>query len=195
MADLSEVRKAAEVVPAPQDQVAQIIKRGEICIQTTLHRGMSGLSVSVKVHPLVEEFMRSLGSGEVHNVKLFGRHWAPVGAAEELNVYHLQTNPGRLVSDDGTVFRIDKPGQPFTMGPESNDGSLTAGLPNLNLSFLRLVGASDGAGVTFSVKGVYEIDGVRRLRDQIAAASRRFYVAYLKPVDMSVMVSTQELSL
>ena len=37
---------------------APLIKRGEMCLITTFHRGRQGLVVSVKAHPALEEIIR-----------------------------------------------------------------------------------------------------------------------------------------
>jgi len=184
--------------PPTAATVASVIKRGEICIQTTLHRTHLGLTISVKVHPTVEDFIRNLGSGETQDVRIMGRHWQPIGT-KPLEVWNLASNPGRLQTDDGSYFRIDVPGYPLlNPGGGRPDGEgdpvPTVGRGDLNLSFLRLVGASEGAGVEFGVKGVYTLDQCRQIRDRIVGSARRFYVNYLQPVDMTVMVSTQEIN-
>jgi hypothetical protein len=62
------------------------------------------------------------------------------------------------------------------------------------MSFLRLAGTSEGNGVTFGVKGVYSLESLRNLRDKISASARQLYIEYLRPVDLTVTVSTQEMA-
>jgi hypothetical protein len=169
------------------DEALTVIKRGEIVVQATLRRTISGLSISVKAAPAVETFMKSLGSGESQDVKHFGRYWDPTEKGGKLEVYSLGINPGAVATDNGSFFRIDMPGTPIIA--QSN------GVSNINLSFLRLVGISEGAGVMFGIKGVYSLDSLRDMKDHIGIASRKFYLNYLRPIDLTVQISTQEMLL
>lgn len=168
---------------------AVVQKRDETCIQVNLRRSAIGLMVNVKALPRVEDFVRSLGSGETVDVRTLGRHWVP-NKEQVLAVYAMATNPGSLTTDSGLRFRIDRPGWPLS---EYDANSLTAG-EVINLSFLRLAGISEGDGVTFGVKGVFTMEALNRLRDGIGDASRRFYISYMKPINLTVMVCTQEMS-
>lgn len=161
---------------------ADVMKRGETVISITLSRGRSGLSVTVKAHPQVEEFAQSFSSGEHTDVRTFGRYWTPLREADRLWVYSyyqplLEAN-GK--PDSRVSYTLNKP------------GGLLFEDEVANISFLRLVGVSEGAGVSFNVKGVYSLDLLRQIRDRVMEASKQFYVTYLKPVDLTVMVSTQE---
>lgn len=176
-----------------------LIKGGEAVTRINIHRSPIagkfgvGFLVTVWIHPRIEEFIRSLGNSEVLDVKSMGRYWVPIENTKELSVYYMSTSLG-MQSADGGYFTLDRPGQPLI---QSEEGGMIGhkGPPSvINLSILRLVGASEGAGVTFGVRGVYTLDALRRMRDQLMDASRQFYVTYLKPVDLSIVVSTQEIN-
>ena len=173
------------------ESVASVIKRGETVIQTTLHRGVSGngedkarfgLTVSVKTHRNVEEFAKAMGTGEASDIVLIGRYWQPVGT-QPLMVYDSSfIAPEALKTDEGRAFRFDRVGQPLI----ADDGTV-------NISFLRLVGVSEGAGVTFRVAGIFSVDSLRFTRDMISSACKKFYIHYMRPVDLTVQISTQEI--
>lgn len=172
-------------------ETASVIKRGETCIYTGLHRSLIGLTISVKTVPGVEEFMRRLGGGETVEVNAFGRYWLPEWA---LSIPPLPTGPPLMAysvvpleimrTDDGPTITIDRLGQPFLHTVDRTEF--------INLSFLRLVGISEGAGVTFGMKGVYSLDGLRKLKDKLAVAERKFYLEYLRPIDLNVFINTTE---
>lgn len=170
-------------------ETSSIVKKGEIVTQVVLNRSMKGVTIQVKGHPAIEAFARGLGDGESQDIKLYGRHWHPVGDTA-LRVYNYDPKVFKLdqlqVDDPGIKIwaRYDIPGQPLY----DSEG-------RLNLSFLRLAGISDGPGITFGISGVYTLDRLRLIRDHISAACRRFYVNYMRPVDLSVTISTQELLL
>lgn len=172
-------------------ETAEVIKRGETCIQVTLHRNSTGLSVSTNVHPRVEEFFKALSgnSPELLDVGAYGRHWVPTKNGGVLKAYNTQRlESGTFMMDDGSVFNIENLGVPLL---SKNDN----GRDNLNLGFLKLVGTSEGTGVTFEVKGVYSLEQLRKLRDKISVAAKMLYIAYMRPVDLTVQISTQELQL
>ena len=178
------------VVLDNNSEMSKIIKRGETVTQVILHRSMKGVSLQVKAHPAIEEFARALGDGEAQDIKIYGRHWHAIGD-KPLRIYNNDLKVFKcesLTTDDpGNAkigFRYDQPGQP-----------LIDGNGFLNISFLRLVGVSEGGGVTFGISGVYTLDSLKRIRDSISSACRKFYVHYMRPVDLSVTISTQDLQL
>lgn len=161
-------------------ETAVVHKNGVTPIEISLRRTGVGLEVNVKVSPDVEDFMKQLGGGEQVRVDHYGRNWVPRGPKGTiLSAYNLvePIDPSR------DMYRIDSLGMPI-----SYDGYT-------NLSFLRLVGASEGIGAGFFVKSVYSIQALRQMKDQISVAARQFFVEYLRPVDMVVKVSTQEVRL
>lgn len=189
---------------------AIVNKSGENRIQVTVGRSADGLRINVWARPEVEEFVRGLGTGEQHDVQVMGRYWVPVGvdkAAKKLLAYDASNHPIYTVAvNEKLSFRLDKPGQPlFEPAPrvdlrlygEDEERPRPAARPMgecLNLSFLRLVGISEGGGVSFAIRGVYERASIDHLGAQVEAACNRFYREYLKPYRLIVTVSTMPIS-
>ena len=183
-------------------EVANVIKGGETCIQTILSRRhrragdpagwKGGLLITIKTLPRVEEFMQNLGQGEIVDVATVGRYWQEM-PNQPLQAYIIQPFQ-KQQSDDGSIITLDALGHPLVIQEPGTDR-----YPVVNISFLRLRGISEGAGVTFGVKGVYSRNEMGVLRDRITSATRRFYVDYIRPIDMTVdiivTVSQQEVQL
>lgn len=168
----------------------EIVKRGETSLTVSLVRSAGGLTVSVKAHPAVEAFMRGLGSGEHLDVRAAGPYWRTVNRdASPLQVYALTEDVPPVRLDGGGAAVIARVGQPLL--------DLTARLDGrsefvVNLSFLRLVGISEGAGVTFAVRGVHTYEALAKMKDMLGEGYKRFYRQYMKPLKMDIVVSTQE---
>jgi len=155
----------------------------ENVIAVALKRNSAGLSINVKTHPRVERFFAGLVDGaEPTDVALYNRFWVPEN--QNLRIYTLPNDKaitGEIVTARGS-YRLDQPGAPL---------SIKGGLgPTVNLSFLRLVGTSEENGVTFYIRGVYRDEGVEEARRGIEAASQAFYTSFLKPISVTVIVST-----
>ena len=159
--------------------------------QVVVCRSTKGVSLKVKTYPVVEEFAKSLGDGDYQDVKLYsgGRYWHPI-SSKALNIYNYDSKTTKV----GLLTVAHSGGPAFTC-QFTQPGPLydTSGV--LNISFLRLVGVSVGSGVTFGITGVFEMDFLKRMRDQIGAACRQFYINYMRPVDLSVTISAQDLQL
>lgn len=169
----------------------ELIKRGETCIMTSFTRSSYvnskvGLTLTVKTHPNVEDMMRGMGTATPIDVSTLGRHWVQKGK-DPLLVYDLTVAEcmGGL-GNAPHLYRLDRPGYPmwdFDQGLRYNV---------INMSFLRLVGISEGSGVSFGVRGVISYDHVKQVAAAVENASRAFYMSYMKPIDVTVVVSTQE---
>lgn len=183
-------------------QEANILKRGENVLAFSLHRSPVGISMTVKAHNAIEEFMRKNSGAEIQTVKVasVGRYWEAKGK-EPLTAYRLveklQPDP-----QDNVRWSLEHGlGDPLIIVPQRDDGELRRDGPptglltlkggTVNLSFLRLVGISEGAGVSFGIKGVQSLEALQDTKDRIGTAFRAFYVQYLKPVDLTVNISTQ----
>ena len=175
------------------DESAILNKGGEIVVEIRFRRNASGLMIGARTVPAIEDFMRGLGDGSAVDVRAAGRLWVPL-CGDTLMAYAMTTGfPG----ENSHEFELTQLGKPIINNYNSKDGGLLS-LPlhagsTANLSFLRLVGISEGEGVTFGVKGVYSLDFIRSMRDQVLDACRKFYVTYLKPIDFCVQISTQEI--
>lgn len=182
-----------------EQQDATLVKGGEQKIQVMLRRGAGGLNLTVKTAPEVEEFFRSTvgAEGATSPVTAHGRFWYPIGR-EVLSVYAVQ-NPVRdlRIEDGGTTVHVgfNNAGRPLIEGYSGEEDGPTIGRRSqiLNLSFLRLVGISEGTGVSFGVKGVFTTNDVLHLRNLIGEANKKFYSAYLRKIGLVVTTSIQEL--
>lgn len=183
------------------EEYSAIVKgsSGIRAIDIGVSRSKLGITINVRTISEVEDFMRSLGSGERVNTASAGRYWAPLqtitrdettGAVTRtdgppLYVYDLRQALEPGVLDNGGGYRLDQPGGPL----------LYSGTEMVNLSILRLIGTSEGTGVTFNLKGsVYTEGALKNLKDQLSKAARKFYIDYIRPVDFrgTVILSSQE---
>lgn len=181
------------------EATSTVMKGGETCIQTLLSRRSrrhgdpadwrGGLLVTVKTLPRVEEFMQSLGGGEVVDVQTVGRYWQGMTPGQRLDAYVISAL-SKQQSDDGSTISLERLGNPLLL-PDAEGKDR---FPVVNLSFLRLRGISDGNGVTFGIRGVYSLDELRRIRDKITVGCRRFYIDYIRPADLLGTVFTVEIS-
>ena len=179
---------------------ATVMKSGETCIQTVLSRTASGLLVNVWALPRVEDFVRSLGSGELIDVQTIGRHWSRPHIRSDsgvltpnpnkLMVYDMSVNLGPLSSSDGTGYIIHRPGYPLNVAAEDGGRISMKGDEVINLSFLRLAGISEPGGIAFVIRGPNSLENASRLARQIESATGRFYREFMKPFKLVVTVST-----
>lgn len=175
-----------------------LIKKGETCVQVGLSRGLknTGLIISARAHSRVESFFEELAPPETPtgDARVGGRNWHPVGSSTTLRAYQFLPDGGLdrafPLPEGGRTrlaYRLNRLGQPLLeLDPSS-------GMEVVNLSFLRLVGISSAEGVTFSTRGVYGESSIRKLAEAIREASKSFYINFLKPIGVMVMVSTQDL--
>lgn len=181
---------AEELKNVEQVMDFDMVKRGETCISLSFKRNMAGLSLSIKAHPGVEAFFRGLSTGEVSDVTGIGRHWIPIGGVP-LRIHNLVEQVPVISIEPGRRIRFDRPGQQLLApsGATSPDGMP---LQDVNLSFLRLIGVSEGIGVTFTVRGVYSEQSVNSMRDTLAEGAKKFYQTFMKPINLNVAIVTQE---
>lgn len=162
-----------------------MVKSGEMCLNINVRRALGGVNFSVKAAPAVEALFKSWGDGGSRRVHEYVRDgWLPVGGAR-LNVYNLAKPAGVSMGDDGEPFCIDNPGYPI-LGQHPTSGQDNV----LNMSFLRLEGISTDQGISFSIKGVYTLEMMKKIVDRIRFASRRIYNSYLKQADFNLQVFT-----
>lgn len=165
---------------------ASVVKSGETPIEIYLSRRAEiGLRVQVKTFPQIEEYMRNLGTGTHIQVELSGRHWRPLKKdGAPLMAYDLMEKLG------DKDYLLDSLGQPL-FNP-NNDGVHMPNIPP-NISFLRLVGVSEGPGVSFQLRGVFSETAERELAIRLQKAATQFFLDYIRPVDFIVKVSMQEI--
>lgn len=174
---------------------ASVEKGAERLSELTICRTRGGIRIYGKVHPLIEDLIKSWSATEPVPVSsTYGRNWVgrddkPVASL----VWELQENPGVLSADGGVLFVIDRCGGPLTDERQINDpyGGRPKTAQVLNLSFLRIVGISEGDGIDIIIKGVFGTDRLLEIVEQIKRAIRYIAVQYIKPVDVTIIVSMQ----
>lgn len=152
----------------------------EDVISAYLRRTKDGLRVDVKVHPDVEHYFNNLSHGQHENVRAYGKNWAPIdkvdgSQGEALRVWVFNwpqghedfLNPGTMHQPGGT--------------PRLENG-------RVNISFLRLVGASRPEGVSFIWNAMLGDEELRRLASQFHRAQERFYTEFVKPTEVEIAV-------
>ena len=153
-----------------------ILKSGDKAISTVVRRTSKGLELNVRLHEAVEEFFRASAMEEILSIDLFGRKWI---SSTRLEVYDLPESLKEAVPiSDKSFYRLDRPGSDLT-------GTNSMGQRYINMSFIRLVGASSDAGVTFLVNGVYEKDDVVNLASLITEAGNIICRKYIYPIIVS----------
>lgn len=160
-------------------EVAAFTKGGVTPIEVVLQRTGLGVKVIVKTTAEVENFMLTLGGGRIVDVERVGRNWRSAVKDHPLQAYELVEHIDPVGGN--YPYRVDALGSPLSV-----EGYM-------NLSFLRLVGSSEGIGASFYIKGVYSLQGLRNLKDQLVGSTKQFYIDYMRPVDLIIKVSTQEL--
>jgi hypothetical protein len=170
------------------------LKGGDKPITAELYRAGIGLRINVRCHPVIEEFFQrsqGLDSPQMEDVGAYGRHWErPKGsdATTDLQVYSIPKElTGVFNVGPGAQYRLDRPGSPLFV-----DDGLTRGTRLLNLSFLRLVGTSEGNGITFYIAGVYSEDTLDELDRLITLATREIYKQFMKPVKITITQEVRE---
>lgn len=189
-----------EILDGAMQKIApdlDVVKRGESVISMTFRRSMSGLTLSVKTHPLVEEFFRNISTGDKTDSSAAGRHWKALDADKPLMVHNLAEGIPIIQIDNQRTARFDRIGQPLVHyggsgGAVPDDPRRQSGAREINLSFLRLATIGEGAGITFQVKGVFSDSAVQQMRDDISLAAKSFYQIYLKPATLNAQIITQE---
>lgn len=177
-------------------EAAQLVdKHGDIVIRTELYRNFSGLSVNVRAHTSVEDFMRvSLGCNGTVDIKVEGhRYWEPVRGSQLL-CYTLiaRSEILSLVTEQGQPYRLDRIGYPLLETIEDPTRPIAQN-NQVNISFLRLCGISNVEGVTFKVRGIYSSAMIDTMVHAIGMAQRQFYFSFMKPIRKSIEIVTQTL--
>lgn len=155
-----------------------------------IYRSFKGLSVTVKVAPEIEDLFRELSRDSGHPtapVNLYGPCWTPKRGLkpESLQVYGIpdghQLNAEQYTADGDMTFRVNRPGTRLDSP--------------VNLSLIRLVGASSEDGVTFDVSGaVYMEAQIDDLLNRLQKAATDFYKLYFKEVSRSLLISVEKRS-
>lgn len=157
--------------------------QGNLTGEPSTAKSFIGATLSVKALPLLEDFLKSLGSGEKQPVDAFGKQWAHLPGEPELKVYELSKTLSPLSN-----ISLELPGQSL----EFRDKQTLGGKMIINLSFLRLVGISDGAGLTIGLKDVYTKEDLIKLHNDLGRAMKLFCDEFLCPVDLTCTISSYQ---
>lgn len=172
--------------PIKQD----IYKSGESILMVSLQRSHGGVKVTVKASASVENLMREWAGGETTFVENYGLHWKTEDDQNRLKVYSILDRLGTVRIESG-YFTLSGVGD--VLFSEESASGLCGGC--LNMGFLRLVGISAPAGVTFTIKGAFSLEFLKKIQGLIKEAGKKFYQDYLCPIDLTVSVVTQQTKL
>jgi hypothetical protein len=135
----------------------ETLEDGKSVIAIFMARKRTGLEVNVKIAQDIEEFFKHWGGGGKQPTILSGRRWK----GNNLEVWDML---GYDEEEEDSKYTIHRIGQELIL-----DGS------RVNISFLRLVGASSVTGVTFVVDDVISRPGLERLSRKVTLACTKFY--------------------
>jgi hypothetical protein len=160
-----------------------VLNGGDKSIRTRIARTAKGLEIRVILHPDVEDCFKTLSSGETRPVTDFGRKWQ---SPQPLGVYDVpQTMAGVGLVSGTAAYRLDIPGREMIIADPG-------GLRVVNMSFIRLVGASGPEGVSFYLAGAFEKDDAIWLGQQIVAAGEAICNKYIYPVIINTSNTVRE---
>lgn len=146
-------------------------------IHTYLKRVREGVRVDVKVVDEVEEFFRYWGHDQPMQVASAGRAWKPIGSTPLVAWVVPQL-------DDRIITHLDLYNLGRPLQTPAGSGA------SQNISFLRLVGASKGDGVSFLYEDVVSRAGLELMAQNIRNATSQFYDQYIRPAHLSISVTT-----
>lgn len=156
----------------------------EDVILTWMKRAKRGLHLRVKVSADVEEFFKNYAK-VAESSRDYGTSWLPPdekGKAPQ--VWHFRAP----IVGDGS-YTLNNVGENLNL----NNGNLKATASGrggmMNISFLRLVGASEGEGVSFVIDTIISKPEMDDLAQQITKACAQFYNDYIKPVSHEIKIS------
>lgn len=155
-----------------------VMKNGDIALEARISRSTSGVRLRIQAHPAVEGLIRGWGQGRP-SVPLEG--WTVEG---QTNPYcHAPQYPLGAVAFPLGQYRMDLLGG-HLLTPGANGA-----LPTLNLSFLRIIGISQG--ITLYHNGVYSTDALATIANGVKLAVRDLCRHYLAPVDIGVTLTVK----
>jgi hypothetical protein len=161
------------------------VKKDITVLQLGIKRSKRGIIITAKADKIIEDLFASWSAGQNDvSPQSHGRMWEapPNGALPPIYALGIIPDNGKgLTTSQGRPYRIDR------VGVLINDDTGT------NIGFLRFRGISEGSGITFVIKGVYSSDAVRQMAQDVREAVKHFYINFIKPIDVVVTMSTQEI--
>lgn len=147
---------------------------GAKVIHTFLRRCKEGVRVDLKVEPEIEEFFKSWSGGSNSSVDNYGRQWHSLNGSP-IQVYDFEDRG----MEQGR-FSLWSPGRSLHL-----DG-------HVNVSFLRIVGASEGDGVSLIIEDLVSRTELENLAEKIKRGCAWFYMEYVKPVNYEITVEARQ---
>jgi hypothetical protein len=154
--------------------VVSVIKGGIEWLDARIVRRAKGLEISVKAHPMVEEFMADLAQGRRStDLSSYANNWTAPG---QLMV--------RSISDE---FYSEYCAMDYIGGQ-----LLTEGSSKINLAFLRFEGISSPDGVKFFIGGPIGKDSTRQLAQKLTSVIALFVKEHLGKFAINLKVYSVE---
>ncbi len=187
---------------------AVVTPEGQNVIDIKLRRHQDGVRVRVWVDPTIERFFERWGGGEQEDVRGSGRLWSPYVSQPELAARTAAIAAATAELTAGRPVTTLVPPSPsiqlWSIPPQASlrdqDGSYTLVAPGfpltvdggaVNLTLIRIVGASSPEGAEFLVDAVVSRSELERIASKLRRASEVFYAEYVQPVGTRISLSTQ----
>jgi hypothetical protein len=166
-----------------EERVVEVVKGDKTWFELGTRRGKFGIELRLKTAPEVEEFMIAQADGATEALSIHGRNlkwYSPEG--KDLQLYKMPIQIGNSYSGTYHVGSV---------GYDPLDNQIDGGTA-VNISIIRLVGISQGAGVVIGMKGPYGPESARELKSKLGTALRQFARDYLVPFEFTLTISSQE---
>ena len=152
--------------------------KGAQLILCTLSRTRVGASLHVLVHPDVEDFFRENSKGMTEAVEKYGRYWE---SSKPLRVWVFPSSDKEANED--SLYTMWAPGWMLM----ASDGDTDK--PTPNISFLRLVGASQDGGITINIDALMSRKYVQETAKVLSEACGTFYNDFIQDIHISISIS------
>lgn len=138
-----------------------------------------GIKLVIKIDPRVEEYFKTISNGNTSLISAYGgKDWSPVSGGAQLESYGISEE----MFHHTRFFCMGYPGYPMFLDAFPN---------KVNLSFLHLVGASEGK--EFIVRTPVSKSGKKDLKMVIEYGMQEFVKEYMMYGKMVIKVSSSEI--
>lgn len=144
-----------------------------------ISRDKRGIKVRIEIIAEIEEFFKKWGGG-LEEGPTAGRLWKPVGD-QPIKLWSFE-----MADDDNPAV-----GNLFRTGCALMDYNISR---PVNISFLRMVGASEPGGREFIIETPMSTAAIEKVSPQIVKAATQFYQEYIKPVNINLYVGIADYS-
>ena len=143
-------------------------------IMCSLSRVRAGATLHVLVHQDIEDFFRNSSKGMTEAVEKYGRCW---GSHKPLRVWAFP-----LCEENRSVYTIWAPGA-LLLDIMDTDLSIP------NISFLRLVGASQEGGITIDFDMLMSRKCIQETAKALSEACSTFYNDFIQNISIRISIS------